>query len=533
MELPGITITEAGGQVFFHFLPVPGRTALAPSALHALLDASPYREYERNDDAITLAAGDCSKQPEPFFVLAATRRDAAISVRVSADDMQASATLTRARGGQPATVQGVLLALHQAGVRDGIDLALVESLCLQGVADDVCVARGEPPVDGRNTAFQPLTPQTVDRTPQLDEFGRIDYREHGGILMVKAGTALMRRIPPTPGIDGHTVRARLLPARPGLNQSFTAPLSGAAIDPKDPDLLVAQTAGQPVLVHQGMTVEPVLRVAEVNLAVGNIHFDGTVEVGGDVVQGMTVQASGDIVVKGMVDGGRLEAGGDIHVAFGVIALSHLNAKGSIHARFAENSHLEAGTVIALHDMALQCDLVSLNQIVVGDSGSRRGRLVGGSASALLLLHVPTLGSSKGGSTHITMAHNPRLQAQLQSLQTRIQAEESAEVKLHQLVKQFTAAGDPHGLLPKIKASWQKALQQWSVSLAERVRLKEELAVLQTARIELAVGAEGAVDLAFGSKSVRMRSDLGPGVITLAADAHLVHTSANGRETVIG
>lgn len=55
-------------------------------------------------------------------------------------------------------------------------------------------------------------------------------------------------------------------------------------------------------------VEPILRVAEVNMATGNIHYDGTVQVDGEVQHGMLVQASGDIIVSGTVDGGVLEAG---------------------------------------------------------------------------------------------------------------------------------------------------------------------------------------------------------------------------------
>lgn len=532
MDIPGITITEANGQVFFHFQPIPGRQALEPSALNAMLDDSPYRDYERNAEAISLAANDCAKQPEPFFVLAACRRDASYQVQIAQDDSQASLSITRAHGGKPATLEMALLALHNAGVLFGIDMALLSDLCAQGAADAVCVAQATPAQDGEDARFTSLIPDSVDRAPRLDEFGRIDYREHGGILMVSARQPLMRRTPPTPGVDGHTVRGRVLSAHAGQDLPFTSPLPGAVTDPQDPNLLVAEAAGQPVKVPRGITVEPVLHVSEVNMALGNIHFDGTVEVDGDVGPGMKVQASGDIVVKGTVDGGLLDAGGNVHVSFGIIAHARVNAGAAVHGRFAENSTLNAGTLIALQDAALQCQMVSLNQIIVGDKSGRRGRLVGGSASAMMLLHVPTLGAVKGGLTQVSAGHNPKLQAQLQALEARIAEEATQEVKLHKLTDQISAAHDPRGLLPKVKASWHQALQLWSKSLAERSKLKEELAIMHRARVEIGLCAEGSVDLHLGDKTVHIRRELGPGTIALDEDDRVVHHGPGGCDTVL-
>ena len=104
----------------------------------------------------------------------------------------------------------------------------------------------------------------------------------------------MRRIPATPGIEGRTIKGAVIAPRPGRDEPFAAQLIGAEIDSADPNILKASVTGQPVRVPCGVMVEPVLRVPEVNLATGNIYFDGTVQVDGDVNNTMKVQASGDI-----------------------------------------------------------------------------------------------------------------------------------------------------------------------------------------------------------------------------------------------
>jgi uncharacterized protein (DUF342 family) len=99
---------------------------------------------------------------------------------------------------------------------------------------------------------------------------------------------------------------------------FASKLSGACIDPDDPNRLLAAIAGQPVAVPGGMIVEPVYTVSAVNMASGNVSFDGSVVVRGDVAAGMTVKVTGDIQIGGTADPCRLEAGGNIVIKGGAL-----------------------------------------------------------------------------------------------------------------------------------------------------------------------------------------------------------------------
>ncbi|WP_296447871.1 DUF342 domain-containing protein [Rhodoferax sp. UBA5149] len=520
-------MSEADGQVFLFSQPTEGCPPVDGAALHALLVQAGYGDCLLHEDAVASAANDCNTRHDPFMVLLAERRDATIAIQISADDMSAELSLTPAQGGKAATVEDVMRALAEAGVMFGIDETAVRQACETSGGNRVPVAHGVLPEKGSDTVFEELIPQTVDRAPKLNEDGLIDYREHGSIPVVQSGAPLMRRTAPTAGVEGHTVRGHVLTPHPGRDEPFAAQLAGAQSAPGDPDLLQASVTGQPVRVKNGVMVEPILRVAEVNMTSGNIHYDGTVQVDGEVLQGMKVQASGDIVVKGMVDGGLLEAGGNIQVAGGVIGHARLRAVGSVNARFAEGAHIYAGTLIVLDDMALECELQALNQIIIGAASPQRGRLIGGLATAMMLVKVPVLGSDVGGVTKVLLGVNPELEAKSVALQQRIDQEKAAEENLNKLVKHLSTTGDPKGLLERVNASRQQAVQVWGKSLVEQEELAQQLALAHGAKVEVGVGVAGAADLSFGKLTSRLRREFSAGSFSVDSEGCVVFIDRSG------
>lgn len=528
MDIIGISFVETDGQIFLRGQPHTERPPVDAAAVHAMLVQLGYGECAPDEEAIANAAQYCTTRQDPFVVQVAQRLNARIEVEIALDDMCAQVSITPAKGGKSASVGDLIQALTESGVQFGIDDDVLLQAGEQGTVNHLPMALGTHPEDGKDSVFEELIPQTADRAPKLDANGLIDYREHGAIAVVNAGMPLMRRIPATPGVDGRTVRGRILPARPGRDEPYASPLPGTQLSADDPNVLLAAVTGQPVRVKYGVTVEPILQVAEANMATGNIHFDGSVQVKGDVVQGMKIQASGDIEVGGMVDAGVLEAGGDIRVAGGVIAHAQLKAGGSVSARFAQGVHIQAGTVIALNDMALDCELRSLNQILIGAEAPGRGRMVGGTATAMMLISVPLLGSAKGAVTKLVLGANAELRAKYEALQKRIQQEKDNEEALDKLVKQVTASGDPKGMLPRIKASRQHAVQVWGQSLVERDALDKEIALAAGAKVVVGSGVSGAVDLTFGSHTARLRRDFLGGTFSIDPDGNILFTEEGGK-----
>lgn len=530
MELAGISLTESDGQIFLRGVPAAERAPLDLETLRAYLEHAGYAECVFLDDAIEQAVQDCNSKTTPFAIQVAQRNDAQIVVLVSADHMEAQISVTPPRGGREAQVEDMVRALSGAGVIFGISQEALRALCDSRASDRTSVAFGMPAVNGVDAIFEELLPQTASRAPRTDANGFIDYREHGAIALVEPGARLMRRTPARPGTTGYDVLGHAIEPVPGHDDPFAFGLSGVEVDGEDPNMLKAAITGQPVLVACGVEVEPVLRVANVNLETGNIYFDGCVQVDGDVIQGMKVQACGDITVAGTVEGGLLEAVGNILVKGGIIAQSNVRAGGAINARFAEGSTIHAGISIVLDDMALECELDSLNQIIIGSKVPQRGKLVGGCATAMMLVSAPVLGSDRSGQTRVVVGANPELEKQMQELLERLHKEKANEENLDKLIQHLTKAGDPKGVLEKVRASRRLALKVWGDLLVQRSELEKQIALTRNARVDVGVTTSGAVELKFGSRTTRLRKIYGRGSFSVDTQARLVFTDPQGQAT---
>ena len=527
---PGLDLYDDGHRLEASIVPVEGRPLLDLETLRGLLAQAGYGEWPISDEVLNKLVSLYNSASAAFELPLGEIRDALFFVEIADDAMQAWLTITPAMGGKGPSSDDVYMRLGEAGVTFGIDQGAVDAACAAGGAEPVLVASGTPGVDGEDARFELLISDVRDRAPQMDEHGLIDFREQGAIPTVSKDQPLMRRFPATTGTVGRDVRGVPVVPKPGKDASFDGNMSGAYVSGDDANLLLAAFAGQPVHCGNNVHVEPVYRIREVNLATGNITFDGTVQVEGEVLPGMKVNCTGDIVIGGVVDGAFLDAGGDIHVAGGIIAKSQVRAGGAVSARFIEGSHVFAGTAIAVEDTALQSELQANNQIVVGLKSPERGRLAGGSVKAMMLIRAPMLGATTSGVTSLQLGVNPVLQAQYQEILQKVEKQKAEEENIEKIIKHLTKAGDKGGMLERAKVSWQQALKNWGTLMNERDELEKQIALIAEARVEVGVGLSGAVDITFGSKVLRVRKNYETGAFSMGAD-RIMFTDLAGNEVV--
>ena len=67
----------------------------------------------------------------------------------------------------------------------------------------------------------------------------------------------------------------------------------------------------PVEIANGMRVDDIFTIADVNVKSGHVDFEGSVIVTHNVEPGMRINAKGDITVMGTVESGNLSAAGNI------------------------------------------------------------------------------------------------------------------------------------------------------------------------------------------------------------------------------
>ena len=109
----------------------------------------------------------------------------------------------------------------------------------------------------------------------------------------------------------------MLPAKAGESHALVAG-EGTEISKNNPLELISVIAGVPVDIANGMRVDDIFTIADVNVKSGHVDFEGSVIVTHNVEPGMRINAKGDITVMGTVESGHLTAAGDITIKQGVI-----------------------------------------------------------------------------------------------------------------------------------------------------------------------------------------------------------------------
>ncbi len=341
----------------------------------------------------------------------AEKRDAEVTLRISKNKMSAYLSVVKPEGGKKVTLDAIKQKLSEKGVRCGFLPKAIKKAIVLGEADNIEIAKGEPVVNGDDAKFTCLIKDMKIRTPKVSEDGHTDYRDLGEIQVVHTGDKLMRRDPATAGKASKNIFGETVTPKPGKDTKFAAGLEGVATSPENINILVATVTGQPIICKNGINVEKTLTVSSVDLKSGNIIFDGSIVVEGDVTSGMKVEASGDVIIKGMVENAIVEAGGDINIKGAIIGRSNNNvptsddlvkveAKSSVSAKFIENATINAGDKIMVQDWVIKSSLNAVNEIVVGKKDARKGQIMGGSATSGILIKAMNIGSNAGVTTLI-------------------------------------------------------------------------------------------------------------------------------------
>lgn len=526
MELPGVSLVEdEAQQLVLRYVPAEGnaRRSVDVSGLREFAGASGFAELAFDERSLGAAAVKI-RRSEPCALVIARRAGAEYRIEVEPDEMSAWLTVIAARGGKPASALDAVAALGARNVREGVDAAAVEA-AVERCGERLRVARGMPPRPGLDAILEPLVDLNRQRHPQIDDSGHVDFCDLGDIPSVSAGEALMRRHPPQPGAAGCNVYGQVVPAPPSKDLVFASRLQGAAPSPDDPDLLLAEISGQPLLQRDGVSVEPIVRYEDIDLSVGNVHFPGSIEVRGDIRSGMKVHADGDVVVKGVIESAEVSAGGDIKVDGGIIGHSlvprearhgvtartaRISAAGNISAHFIENAVIEARHTVQVAESIVQSDITGLEQVRAGGKG-RKGRILGGRVRATLLVAADFLGGEGSAPTQITVGIDPELQREIERHRQRLAAKLREHEDVSKLVKLLRGRADKQALYDKARI----ALGNVCAEIVEQMRRKRELEAeakfAENARIVAGECLCAGVTVCLGQHTRYINEDLGRGV----------------------
>jgi len=473
----------------------------------------------------------------PITYRIAEKRDAELSFDIAEDQMSAAAIITAAWGGAPISANALVKAAQEAGIVFGfskdhiIKLVSHASKAEPGAKVKLIIARGRPVVHGENSRFEPLIPEMQSRRnkPLVKSEDKADLRDFGVIPAVRTGETLMRRHPPTAGVDGMLINGSPIPAVPGQVIEWQI-AEGSELSPTDKDLLVAARDGLPRVIEHGATVDEVFTVKNVDLATGHIIFKGSVVVNGDVTEGMKVIAGGNVFVKGFVEGTLIEAGGDITVGGSIIGhqiataekdseySTELKAKGDIQCNIAQYARLSCDGNVYVNKQMMHC-AVAAAKVYAGPEDNPNGKIIGGYYYLDYGIYTGNLGAPSSSNILIQLNRMVDPIAEKQDvLRATITSEKKAMQEIREQLEKLKKI-EGNSLMDERKQQLQDELEERrnvAMALIEDVKQLELQRRQKLNETQIIVRQQlfSAVEVHFGTDLIRSRREYGPSKILL-------------------
>lgn len=319
------------------------------------------------------------------------------SLLISADKMEAFILLREK--GRHIGMNRLLSLLKEKGVKSGIDYDMLEYLEKQGADNNmVILARGKRPEDGADGWYEFFFDTNIKKEPKMLEDGSVDYQNIKWFEIVKKGDVVARYHEPELGKTGRNIMDEEVPAKKGRELKYLT-CKGVTLQP-DKKTYVADTDGKIEYKCGGLEITNILILDRVTQATGNVQFNGSVYVRGEVGDGTVIRAEQDILVDGFLGAASLEAGGDIILRKGNNGgdRGRLKAQGSVMGRFFERANVKAGKHINAN-YCLNSELWADGHIEIA---GKNGILAGGNAFAAKWISAFNIGNAAGIITGVSV-----------------------------------------------------------------------------------------------------------------------------------
>ncbi|MCD7990732.1 MAG: FapA family protein [Clostridia bacterium] len=341
-------------------------------------------------------------------------QDAKVELLVSDDRMSVSMMVYGpSGGGSDITEEMVWDALEQKGICFGIDRKKIEAVVGERqYRQMVIIAGGEPARNGEDGHIKDYYPRKAQIKYASKGNGGIDFKSTNLIHNVKKGDVVCDLTLPTEPEDGMDVYGQ--PVRGKKGTMPPVPQGKNIVYSEDRDRLLTACEGNLTFRSGRFHVENVFTVSgNVDNSVGNINFTGSVVIHGDVLEGYSVKAKGDITVMGIVEGARLSAGGDIllHKGMRGMRTGVLEAEGDITAKFLEDCNIYSKDNI-------QAEYIINSEVSCGHDLTligKKGAFIGGSCSVYNCMNVKAVGAPSHIATSVTLGLTPQLMDEMEAV----------------------------------------------------------------------------------------------------------------------
>jgi len=475
-------------------------------ALKVLLKELALRNVETDWELLKKQLAANSQEPYKLSEIKGVDLGGKYDISIAEDFLTAYLTIFPAlEGPLKISLAEIKASLISKGITYGVDeVKIMMALAENKLTLDLPIARGREPVSGKNAAIKyHFQEKGLEVKPKELENGKVDFYNINLIQIVKKGQILVEKIPATKGISGINVTGREIPATHGKDTILPV---GKNLSLSDDGLKAyAACEGHVVIVDRRVCVLPVFEVkGDVDFSTGNIDFVGNVVIKGNIKDGFSVKAKGDVEVYGTVEGGDISAAGNVFIKKGVRGLkkSKIEAQGSVYSNFVEYAAINAGEDIIINEAIMHSVVNSGSEVRVG---GRKGLVVGGTCRAGRALICKNIGSNLATFTNIEVGLKPELRLEYKNVcQQLLTVKENLDktVKAIKLLKDLKEKlkelpPDKNTLLTKLVIIKGQLEVQGEDLFLHKQKLEEQIKELEEGFIEVSGTINCGVNITIG------------------------------------
>ncbi|GAW28272.1 DUF342 domain-containing protein [Carboxydocella sp. ULO1] len=407
-----------------------------------------------------------------------------LSLETSADNMTAFLQLlAAAEESDQKLEQLVWKAINERKIKYGLIEENIKTAIVKRNGEKILLARGREPVAGIDACIKyHFEINGLPLTPKARQDGSVDYYNLELIQQVKAGDVLAERVPPVPGQDGMDIYGRVIPAKKAKDVVLKAGKGTRLL--QEENIIVAEKNGHVALINGKVTVSDIYEVrGNVDFSTGNIDFDGTIRITGDVLGGFQVKATADVEVGGAVLGGSIQAGGHLRVRNGIIGKkgAQISCQGNLFAAYVENAFIECGGNVQIGKGIMHSQVIAEGSVIVEGS---KALIAGGEVRAGRDIRAKTVGAPMGTHTLLEAGVSPKLKLRYLATVSGLTAVQQSLTKAKQIIDLLQRMKEKAGELPDEKKALLIKVKRSVINLEAElknliVEEQELLTLLQT------------------------------------------------------
>jgi uncharacterized protein (DUF342 family) len=368
---------------------------------------------------------------------------------------------------------------------------------LQHVATPGCHLRETPIIMGQKVA--PSQDGRLDWSREYfsegwavdDKSGAVDFWEKLENRSVTQDEMMVKLMHPVEGEPGLNVFGLEIPVTKPTKVKLRCGKGVRTEETEDGIEYLATVNGRVRFADGTVSVDDVYVIkGNVSLATGNIRHTGAVQIQGDVETGATIDADGDVMIKGMVDPCNIRCGGTLSVAGGMVGSEEYSIEvgGDFNARYVNECNISVGGDVTVTNEISHSKIFCQGRVKVP-----KGRIAGGCVQAYKGITVAEAGASGSSDTTLMAGIDQTLKTKLEPHNEKVTRLEEAQDKIQAALKNLAAkpgsrdAGEQQvidGLTAKLRQLGQAIADELGTikRLTQESRLQAVLEVAMTEEV---------------------------------------------------